>query len=71
MRRRQERACGSKVGYDTGADASGCAQARLRDPDCNASVTYQCEICGKWHLPGMEEVLPLVQNPPIGGRREV
>ena len=73
MRRRQERACGGKVGYDTEADASGCAQARLRDPDCNASVlrAYQCKACGKWHLPGMEEVLPLVQNPPIGGRREV
>jgi len=52
MRRRQERACGGKVGYDTEADASGCAQARLRDPDCNASVlrAYQCKACGKWHL---------------------
>ena len=73
MRRRQERACGGKVGYDTRADASGCAQARLRDPDCNASVlrAYQCGACGKWHLLSMEEVLLLVQNLPIGGRREV
>ena len=58
MRRREKKACIGKERYDDEAEALGCAQARLWDPSCNASVlrVYKCGACGKWHMTSMEEI---------------